>query len=118
MRLGLVRNRPAVRPAERRRACEDASQCTGRRPLPAEPSLPRMDKALLDSPRRRDDSKLALIKRDRRSGCSAGRLSAFTRRFDYRQKTRDAKFKEETAMPTPMERLTRRNFLRSTAFVG
>jgi raffinose/stachyose/melibiose transport system substrate-binding protein len=29
-----------------------------------------------------------------------------------------AKFKEETAMPTPMDRLTRRTFLRSTAFVG
>jgi raffinose/stachyose/melibiose transport system substrate-binding protein len=35
-----------------------------------------------------------------------------------RQKIRDAKFKEETAMPTPMDRLTRRNFLRSTAFLG
>jgi raffinose/stachyose/melibiose transport system substrate-binding protein len=40
------------------------------------------------------------------------------RSLDRRQKIRDAKFKEETAMPTPMDRLTRRNFLRSTAFVG
>jgi raffinose/stachyose/melibiose transport system substrate-binding protein len=40
------------------------------------------------------------------------------RSLDCRQKIRDAKFKEETAMPTPMDRLTRRNFLRSTAFVG
>jgi raffinose/stachyose/melibiose transport system substrate-binding protein len=40
------------------------------------------------------------------------------RRLDCRKKTRDAKFKEETAMPTLMDSLTRRNFLRSTAFVG
>jgi raffinose/stachyose/melibiose transport system substrate-binding protein len=41
-----------------------------------------------------------------------------TRAGSTAAKSRDAKFKEETAMPTSINRLTRRNFLRSTAFVG